>query len=161
MENWKLIKGFEDYEVSELGRVRRRTPARGTVVGKVLRPCIDKRGRLMLGLNDATGKRHPKLLHKFVASAFIPNPNNLPEVNHLKTLLDCKATDLEWRTKAGNELYVLQKQQRGLGVLYEKRRHHWIAYYHVGRRIYVGSFSTKRAALKARQTAVKNLKEVV
>jgi hypothetical protein len=161
MENWKKIEGFRVYEVSDLGRVRRCQPSRGTRVGKVLRPGVDPNGRLIVAL-CIEGKAHTKMLHVLVAKAFIPNPKHLPEVNHLRTLRDVKAVDLEWRSKDGNEQHAVKNCRKGTGVYFHRTRKHWVAVYgSKWKTVYVGSFPTKRAALVARRAAVKALPEVL
>ena len=161
MENWKKIENFRDYEVSDLGRIRRSTPARGTRAGKVLRPGTDPNGRLTVAL-CVDGKAHTKMVHVLVAKAFIPNPKHLPEVNHLKTLRDVQAVNLEWRSKDGNEQHAVKNARKGSGVHYSNRRKPWIANYGMKwKTVYVGSFPTKREALAARRAAVKALPEVI
>jgi hypothetical protein len=161
MENWKKIEGFRAYEVSDLGRVRRCQPSRGTTVGKVLRPGVDPNGRLIVSL-CVDGKSHTKMLHVLVAKAFIPNPKHLPEVNHLKTLGDVRAVDLEWRSKEGNEQHAVKNARKGRGVRLDKRRGTYEAYYNVkGKQIHIGMFREEEEALIARQAAVKALKEVL
>jgi hypothetical protein len=161
MEKWKVVEGFEAYEVSDQGRIRRVLAAGGTKVGKVLRPGTDPNGRLMVAL-CMHGKAHTKMLHVLVAKAFVPNPKQLPEVNHLKTLRDVQAVNLEWRSKDGNEQHAVKNARKGIGVHYSNRRKHWIANYGTKwKTVYVGSFPTKREALEARRAAVKALPEII
>ena len=89
-EIWKPISGYEGlYEVSNLGRVK----SLGHFVGN---QHIERRFQNRIILIKASnrkanykgvtlykdGKRKAFLLHRLVAEAFIPNPNNFPEVNH-------------------------------------------------------------------------------
>ena len=165
MEKWMIVEGFEEYEVSDRGRVRRAVPGRNTFVGKILLQSMTtkgSRGRLRVGLWHK-GKCCFKLVHVLVAKAFIPNPLNLPEVNHLGKSDDCRANKLEWRSKLGNVQHSVLTERKGTGgVSFEKRRKHWVAYLNTNyTHKYVGSFPTKRAALAARRAAVKAVKEVV
>jgi hypothetical protein len=165
MEKWKTIEDFENYEVSDLGRIRRAQPGRNTFVGKILRTRMNakgSRGRLSAAM-WRKGKCHFKLVHVLVAKAFIPNPLNLPEVNHIGKSKDCRARMLEWRTKLGNVQHSVKTERKGTGgVSFEKRRYHWVAYLNTNyTHQYLGSFPTRRAALAARRKAVKEIPEVV
>ena len=103
-ENWKPVKGFEEfYEVSSLGRVRslcflgyrRKAP-------KILKPCKDRGGYLMVNLCK-NGKLITKKVHRLVAEAFLPNPLNLPQINHRNELKDDnRLENLEWCTAKYN-----------------------------------------------------------
>lgn len=167
VEKWKEVTGFTDYEVSDLGRVRRLTfGSNSSPVGTVLKPSTDVHGykRVCLYPKTRQGRNgHNKLVHRLVAIAFIPNPNNLPEVNHKSSTRNNRATKLEWRSKGGNMQHAVQTEKFGkyAGVYLEKRRNHWVARYWQGKHVYVGSYPNKHAALRARRAAVKNLKEVV
>ena len=107
MEKWKAIEDFEAYEVSNLGRVRRKQ-ATAHHPGKVLlKPWFGTGGYLQLQLFKA-GKKHYKAVHKLVADTFIQNPKGLPEVNHLGPKGDCRAVRLEWSTKRGNTVHAIK-----------------------------------------------------
>lgn len=111
-EIWKDIEGYEGfYQVSNKGNVRsvdRYIECRGSLrmhKGKVLKPYVNKYGYRQVILN---GKNRPRLcrINRLVAQAFIPNPNNLPQVNHkdeIKTN-DC-VENLEWCTCLYNLTY--------------------------------------------------------
>jgi hypothetical protein len=73
MEIWKKIDGFETYSVSNKGRVR------NDVTGRVLKPS-SVRGYQLVML--CPGRKMTRV-HRLVAQAFIPNPDNLPQVNHI------------------------------------------------------------------------------
>jgi hypothetical protein len=175
MENWKRIEGFANYEVSDLGRVRsvshpshiinrwgQRMPM--FVTGRVLKPGTINRGKGYLFVSlSKDGKYFYRLVHRLVAKAFIPNPNNLPEVNHLGKTVDCRAVKLEWRSRGGNMQDAVKTAKFGkyAGVYFETRRKHWVARYWHNKHVYVGSFPTKREALEARRAAVAALPEVL
>ncbi len=69
------IKGYENYEVTEKGEVI------NTKTGRVLKPLKNTNGYLFVNLCK-DGKPKASLIHRLVAQAFIPNPDNLPCVNH-------------------------------------------------------------------------------
>lgn len=105
MEIWKDIKGYEGlYQVSNLGRVKNRH-------NKFIKPSQTKHGYLMLHLWKC-GKSKPFRVHRLVAEAFIPNPENKAHVGHLKTLpngLEDKTANevwnLAWMTPIENANY--------------------------------------------------------
>lgn len=98
-EEWRPVAGFEgQYEVSSLGRVR------NTMTGRMLTLGNHFRGYKQIHLFRRKPLR-PKTVkvHRLVAQAFLPNPGNLPEVNHK----DCDktnnaVTNLEWVDRMGN-----------------------------------------------------------
>lgn len=87
-EIWKDIKGYEGiYQVSNLGRVKSLPRFHKTKNGyyskvKILTPIKNDRGYLLVGLSKEW-KKQKIFVHRLVAEAFIPNPNNLPQVNHI------------------------------------------------------------------------------
>lgn len=70
---------------------------------KKLSPWLDGKGNyLQIGLMK-DGKRHRLLVHRLVAITFIPNPKNLPEVNHKdKNKTNCAVSNLEWCDRKTN-----------------------------------------------------------
>lgn len=95
--SYKTIEGYPNYIINYDGTVRNIT------TNRAIKPFIDKKGyyRIHLWCN---GKRSKKLrVHRLVARAFIPNPDNKPQVNHK----DCVKTNnhvsnLEWCTNDEN-----------------------------------------------------------
>ena len=127
MEQWKVIEDFEDYEVSDLGRVRRVVPDSLKRPCKVLKPNQINKGYLQVGLYKK-GKVYPRLVHVLVAKAFIPNPKGLPQVNHLGDNGDCRAEKLEWRTEQGNMQHAVNTgKKHGDGVSFTKKNKKWRA----------------------------------
>lgn len=76
-ENWKDCKGYEGlYQVSDKGRiwsVKRQA---------YLKPVDNGKGYLRVMLITKNGKKKMELIHRLVCLAFLPNPENYPEVNH-------------------------------------------------------------------------------
>lgn len=112
-EIWKDIAGYEKmYQVSNLGRVRSldRYSWNGYKYwlqrGKILKPCQQKSGYLNVDLSDGHSKSHKYRVHRLVAQAFIPNPNNYPQVNHKdEDKSNNKVENLEWCTAKYNLNY--------------------------------------------------------
>ena len=90
MEEWRSIPGYEGlYEVSSYGRVKSLEISYVRKDGRmyhkpeiILSPKNNGKGYLTVCLyKNKTHKYY--LIHRLVAQIFIPNPDNLPEVNHL------------------------------------------------------------------------------
>jgi NUMOD4 motif len=86
---WKVIEGYEGcYEVSDEGRIRsvRRCVRCGRNNGKIYRDGVERKPRLKMGYLRLNLTKENKIknfsVHRLVAKAFLPNPSNLPEVNH-------------------------------------------------------------------------------
>lgn len=105
---YKAIKGYEGfYEVNELGRVRSvnriveyRDGSIRRYDGKELKPAKDRDGYTIVILNkNGVAKTHS--VHRLVAKAFLPNPDNLPQVHHKNhDRKDNRACNLQWVTRA-------------------------------------------------------------
>ena len=110
-EEWRDIAGFNGiYQVSNFGRVRSLNYNR---TGKTKLMAINKdRGEYCRVLLYTKEKNYNKTVHRLVAQAFIPNPNNLPCVNHKNEIkTDNRVENLEWCTKQYNNTYNdLQKR---------------------------------------------------
>lgn len=97
-EIWRSIEGFENYYVSNFGKVK--TPR-----GKLLKEHFNYKGYVMVSLS-----KHNKCkllsLHRIVAKAFIPNPNQLPCINHIdEDKTNNCINNLEWCDNAYNKRY--------------------------------------------------------
>jgi|GEM_PF-754811 len=111
IEAWKSYPEFPFIEGSSLGRVRTRDRVvrngRGKriVRGRILKQCFNGAGYLQVhfGVN---GRPVTQLVHRIIAECLIPNPDNLPQVNHK----DCDRTNnnvsnLEWCDASYNQRY--------------------------------------------------------
>jgi len=98
-EEWKDIKDYENYEVSDQGRVRNKK------TGRILKPWKCTSGYLEVYL-ASNGKHEVKLIHRLVAQSFLSNPNNYPQVNHRDEDKTNNTVDnLEWCTSQYNANY--------------------------------------------------------
>lgn len=97
-EIWKEIDGFDGkYLVSSWGRVK---SARG-----ILKPYKNHKGYLKIGLSKEN-KCQKYRVSRLVANAFIPNPYNLPEVNHIDGNKENNSfSNLEWVTGEQNRIH--------------------------------------------------------
>lgn len=95
-EIWKDIEGYEGlYQISNIGRVwsvGKEIYKKAGLIGSYLSVSLNKDGHLK-----------NFLIHRLVAKAFIPNPLNLPQVNHIdEDKLNNRADNLEWCTAKYN-----------------------------------------------------------
>ena len=94
----KSIKDFEDYSITDSGKVisyKYKQP-------RIMKTWFQKSGYENIKLCKQNCTTH-KLIHRLVAEAFIPNPMNLPEVNHKsKNKADNRVENLEWCTRLNN-----------------------------------------------------------
>ena len=81
-EIWKSLPGFEAYEVSDLGNVRRATPGKGTHALRKINPTVDRGGRLVFNARAKNRTRQFKV-HKAVMLAFVGDCPSGKEVAHL------------------------------------------------------------------------------
>lgn len=111
MELWKELEEFPQYQISSYGRVK---SFKRYKEGKILKTKYTN-GYSRIGLINKEGKQQFVNIHRLVATAFIPNPNNLPVVNHKdENKLNNHAENLEWCT-------IKQNINYGNGI--EKRRY--------------------------------------
>ena len=113
-EVWKDVPGLEGrYQVSNLGRVKslsRTEPHKlhgiwhiRERILKATDPYKTKRGYSSVGIRDGNGKLISPAVHRLVAICFVPNPLNLPEVNHIDgNRANNAASNLEWVTRKEN-----------------------------------------------------------
>ena len=121
-EIWKPIPNYEGYyEASSLGRIRSvdRVVKNGNwtkpVRGRVLKVCVND-GYIYCSLSK-DGKVKQQKVHRLVAITFIPNPDNLPYINHKnEDKGDNRVENLEWCTKWHNEHYGTFQEKAKSGV---------------------------------------------
>lgn len=106
MEEWRDIEGFEGiYQVSSWGRVRSKYG--------ILTPYRNKKGYLKIGLYIGDRKTKKYRINRLVAAAFIPNPLNLPQVNHKDGNKENNSvTNLEWSSDRQNKDHA-KRMRRG------------------------------------------------
>lgn len=138
-EIWKPVGGYLGfYEISNLGRVKSLKDNLGRDRELILKPQKRKDGYFTIEL-----KRSTKFLHRIVAEAFIPNPENKPQVNHKDSNRENNQTgNLEWVTASENILHGYKYgnikptrhrlgAQTGEGefrqIYLDQRRNRWVA----------------------------------
>lgn len=113
MELWKNICGFQNYQVSNRGRVK------NIKTDRMISSIDVHSGYLQISLYNK-GKRKSIFIHILVANSFISNPNNLPHVKHCNNIkTDNRAVNLDWMRKGGGKLKpVIQRTKNGKTVEY-------------------------------------------
>ena len=111
-EIWKDIINYEGlYQVSNLGSVRRLWKNKS----KPIALAKHKQGYVTVHLSNINKKRHS--VHRLVAIAFIPNPLNLPEVNHKNGIKnDNREENLEWSTDKQNKEHAKNNNLTAKGI---------------------------------------------
>lgn len=125
-EVWKPVSGFEGiYEISNKGRLKS-LPKIRTGISRSGHPTIRKYKERISGPYKGSryqivslfkdGKAYPHLMHRLVASHFIPNPDNLPEVNHKDgNKTNNNSDNLEWTDRAGNSIHSTRVLGKNIG----------------------------------------------
>lgn len=151
-EIWKDIKGYDGlYQISNLGRVK----SFGNVNSnnskeRILKPGIDGVGYLLVILFK-DGKAKTFRIHRLVAKTFIPNIENLPQVNHKDEIKTNNCVEnLEWCTAKYNINYSKSKRVICVetNVIYESIKE-------ADRQTCISQSSISKCCLKKRKTAGK------
>lgn len=107
-----VIKGYENYEISSYGRVRRLTSTTCAVAGKILKTPERSKSRPYLCVDLCSkGKKKTINVHNLVADAFLAPPEFCgAEINHIDgDKRNPKASNLEWTTSSGNKVHSYEK----------------------------------------------------
>lgn len=98
--------------------------AQGFVYGKrggALKPQLNAKGYLRVTLSLKGGSKQSCFVHRMVATAFIPNPLNLPEVNHINgDKSDNTVINLEWVSTKTNKKHAMQVLGQGFGETHSR-----------------------------------------
>lgn len=116
IEEWKDMVGSEElYQISNLGNIFSK------ISNRIVKSSYDQNG-YKIRTHKVNGKAIVTKVHRAVALAFIPNPENKPFVNHINGIKDDNSVNnLEWVTSSENQKHniSINENRRGTG--------HWSA----------------------------------
>lgn len=170
-EIWKDIEGYEGlYQVSSHGRVKsleRKVDDKGglrMINERILKPRLGgpSRRKYYSVILCKYGKMKSKRVNRLAAQYFVPNPNNLPEVNHLDNdPLNNYYENLEWCTSRKNKNHGMTFKETSSnypGVCWDKSRGKWKSNIYInGRLKYLGRYDFELEAAESYQTALKQV----
>ena len=147
-EQYKIINGFSNYEISNFGNVR------NIKTGKILKQCFNNSGYKMVNIMDE-GKQSAKQIHRLIAMMFIPNPNNKTTIDHIDNdKANNNINNLRWVTQqenSSNRSLSKKNTSGNKGVCFNKKLNKWqaqIMYKNIIK--HLGLFDNKEDAIIAR-----------
>ena len=143
-EEFRKIEGYDNYSVSNLGNVR------NDKTGRILKSNPNSDGYLQVYLCKE-GKKKIHSIHRLIGNAFIPNPDNLSDIDHINQVkTDNRIENLRWISSANN--LRNRKKWEGTtskfqGVSWHKHNNKWTAQIKLnGRKKHLGYFETEEEA---------------
>lgn len=109
-EEWKVIADYPNYMISSKGRVKSlprfaKGAVKYNIKGGLLKQTHSSHGYLIVTLFDNNGVSKWVQVHRLVAKAFLPNPENKPFIDHINTIRDDnRVENLRWATPRENQL---------------------------------------------------------
>lgn len=158
MEEFRQIEGFENYSISNIGNVR------NDKTGRILKGVLNS-GYLRVKFGK-DGKEKVYLIHRLLAIAFIDNPDNLKEIDHINQVkTDNRVDNLRWCSRENNNRN--RKKWEGTsskyrGVSWDNCNNKWMASIRLnGKKKNLGLFITEEEAKDAWKKAIEenNLQE--
>ena len=124
MEIWKDIIGYDQYQVSNYGRVKT-TANKATRKERILKPLIHPKGYFRVALwKDNKSKFF--FIHRLVAKYFISNPENKPTINHIDGDKSNNHIDnLEWTTYRENMNHAIENRISACGERNGRSKLNW------------------------------------
>lgn len=143
----ETIKDFENYQIDIEGNIYSKKR------NGFLKPLIDSTGYLRLDLHK-DGKRYACRIHRLLALQFIPNPDNLPVVDHIdRNRLNNSLDNLRWATRSQNG-----RNRNCKGYTWDKQANKYQVQYMLNRKnIHIGHYDTEEEARVAYLNAIKDL----
>jgi hypothetical protein len=148
-EIYKSITGFPDYKISNLGNVKSFKRSKE----KIMKTHISDKGYYSVNLINEDGSSLLKI-HRLIAKEFIPNPDNLPFIDHIDgNRLNNNIENLRWASyqqNCFNRKSIKDTSSKYKGVSWNKQCNKFIAYIQVnGKKQYIGLFDNEEHAANA------------
>ena len=138
---WRTIKNFPNYEISNMGQVRNKI--------KILKPRNNGNGYLQVALYNETKKYF--YIHRLVAIHFLPNWNNYEECDHKNNnRSDNRYCNIRWINRSNNMRRIPKKDNltsKYKGVFWDKHLNKWTASIRLNhKKIILGRYTTEEEA---------------
>jgi hypothetical protein len=146
MEEWREITDYPNYEISNLGNVRNKK-------GNTLALYITRKHYYIKLYKNSKGKNF--ILHRLIAIAFIPNPDNFLEIDHIdRNPLNNSLDNLRWVSRSQNVYNRNMKTQNSTskfrGLHWDKSKNKWVARIRLnGKGKHIGYFETEEEGARA------------
>jgi hypothetical protein len=148
MEEYKKVKSYDNYSVSNFGNVRNDT------TNRILKPGINSRGYCYVNLCN-NNKKQNMTIHRLIALAFIPNPDNKKCIDHIdNSKINNNINNLRWVTYSENNMnrsMHCNNSSGFKGISWIKTSNKWSSQIRIDDiNIHLGLYNTKEQAAKAR-----------
>ena len=153
MEEYRIIKGFENYEISNLGNVR------NLKSNRLLKSTVNSNGYFLIKI-EKSGIRKAFKLHRLIAMTFIPNPNNKPIVDHIDgNKTNNQIDNLRWASKSENGMNrkLHSNNKSGFTGIYTGNNKFRAELKLNNKKYCLGTFNTLEEAIQARVNKSKEL----
>ena len=141
-----IMYNYENiYKISSNGDIKRYYKNGNT---PIMKPRIDNKGYLRMGLRKKGEKRQFFKIHRIIATAFIPNPENKTLIDHIDgDKLNNSIENLRWVSHQENSLNQKNKGKYKKGVYFNKKAKKFISQIRIDeKRIHIGSYETEDEA---------------
>ena len=159
MEEFRIITGFSNYEISNLGNVKNKT------TGKIMKQSINVFGYYFVSMTNDKNIKQQCRVHRLIGLTFIPNPNNKPIIDHINNdRKNNNINNLRWASSEennGNRSLTNKNKSGYIGVHFDKHMKKWRAQItHNKKLIDLGYFNNIEDAVNVRVMKSRELRGV-